>query len=620
MRSRASVQRLVRALAWGVFACALLAYGSALAGDYVFDDQHSIRGNDALHDLSNLGRYWVDPSAFSSAGRMYRPALLTTFACNWAICPAAWSLKAGNVLLHAAVAVTMFLWLWRLSRRAVVSACVAAGFAVHPLASEAINLVSARSELLVTLGLLLALHAQLSWQRRGGSVGLLFAMVLATVLACGSKETGVMVPVLCAVQAVVLRHGAFDRRACGRALWAIAPMVLVVIAYLVVRKLLLGDATVQLLGRTGEDPTSGHGRTLLMHWATMASLLPQVLLQALAPLRLSMDPAVQYRDSFADPMVLAGAAMLLGLTLWAWRRGPTARLRRLGVAFAWCVALPWIVIPLNMPLAEHRLYGPLVGFAAIVVAAMPRTRRWQQGTARVVLRGLTAALLVTGIALSTQRSLLYRDESELWRVELVHNTTSFRSWWGLGTSMLRMGDVQGSLGPLAQAHTLNTRHFDTLRNYTEALLSLPDEAAQPERALQVAAELNDLAKFDPWARTLHANAHLQAGRVSGLREHFAAAERLALSCLQIATAKGYVYRLAAQARRGLGDLPGALAHLDTSIASGLAPVGVRLDRAALLRELGRHREAKRELLLAQRDAPTDAQVMRALMQSASPPR
>src|SRR5688572_33506538 len=84
---------------------ALLAYGSALAGDYVFDDIHSVLANPALHDTGNIASYWTDPSAFSRGiGRMYRPVLLTTFALNWAIDPSAWCLKLGNVLLHTAVA------------------------------------------------------------------------------------------------------------------------------------------------------------------------------------------------------------------------------------------------------------------------------------------------------------------------------------------------------------------------------------------------------------------------------------------------------------------------------------------------------------------------------------
>jgi tetratricopeptide (TPR) repeat protein len=618
------IARAARLAGLAVFACALLAYGTALAGDYVFDDLHSVSDNPALRDLGNLARFWWDPSAFSiGAGTMYRPALLTSFALNLAISPAAWSLKAGNVLLHATVAVLLFAWVWRLSRRLRASTVAALLFAAHPLASEAINLVSARSELLAALGMLVALHAHLSWHRAGDGARAGLGMVFGCVLACGSKETGAVLPAVAAAQALWARHARWQVRDWRRSLAGLLPLLLVVAAYLAARKLLLGQATVSLLGREGGDPLSGQGRSLTVQLATMGTLLPGTVLQMLLPWRLSFDPVVQFRDSLLAPAPLAGWGTMLALTAWALWPGPSARLRRLGTAIAWCTALPWIVVPLNMPLAEHRLYAPMLGVAAIAAAAAPRLWRLvaaRAPAARRLLPVAAAALLVAAIAASAQRSWLYRDELALWRAELAHNPASFRSWWGVGTCLFRSGDAAGAIEPLEKAHALNARHFDTMRNYVEALASVPDAVAEPERSLAAADEFAAMSPRDPWARTLQVQAHLQAGRVRGGREHFEQAEQLALSCLQIATPKGYVYRLAAMARRGLGDLQGALAYLDTSIARGLHATDVRLDRAAVLRELGRARDAQRELLVAQREAPGDPAVMQALLQLAAPPR
>ncbi len=620
---RAAVAARVRWCAAAIVVLALLAYGAALAGDYVFDDIHSVWGNPALHDPGNIASYWTDPAAFTRGnGRMYRPVLLTTFALNWAISPAAWCLKLGNLLVHAAVAVLLFTWLWRLSRRLVAASVIAALFAVHPLASEAVNLVSARSELLSTAGLLVGLLAHLGWQRSGGGLLAHLGMLAGAVLACGSKENGVMLPVLCAVQACCRRHALPGRRDWARTLVGLLPMLGVVVAYLVARKLLLGEIAVPLLDRTGDDPASGHGRSLAMQLATMGTLLPKALLQAVMPVGLSLDPPVHFRASFLDPWVLLGWGSLAGLTVAAAWPGPTARLRRIGTALAWLVAAPWIVVPLNQPFAEHRLYAPLVGFAAIVCAVAPR--RWPvRMPVRVpvrVLQMVGVAVVLLGMLGSAERSLLYRDERALWRVQLAQHATSWRAWWGLGTATLRAGDAAGAIEPLANAHALYPTQFDVHSNYAEALVSLPDAVAQPHRALVVAAQLAALSPGDAWVRTLHARACLQAGRVLGDRDAFVKAEELALSCLQIATPKGYVYRLAAFARCGLGDLEGALAHLDTSIARGLAHTEVRLHRAAVLRELGRAADAQRELLTAQREAPTDPAVMSALFQLGASPR
>ena len=613
-------ERLVARLGWLVALLAVLAYGAALGGDYVFDDVHSVSANPAVQSLSNLGSFWTDPDAFSgAAARMYRPALLTSFALNIAVSPAAWSLKAGNLLIHCGVATLLFRWLWQLSRQSRAAFVCAALFAVHPLASEAINLVSARSELLSTFGVLLGLHAQLAWLRGRGSALPIAGMLLGTVLACGSKETGVVLPGLMLVQAFVLRHRLPNGREWRRLLVGIAPVVALVVAYLVARKLLLGEATVQLLGRTGEDPSSGHGRTLTMQLATMGTLLPQMLWQAVVPAQLTLDPEVGYRSSFADPLVLLGWSSIAGLTVAGLWNGPNARLRRLGTCTAWAIALPWIVIPLNMPFAEHRFYGPLLGFAVIGVGVVPRLRRACGGRVPIgALRAAFALLLAVGVTWSAQRSWLYRDERTLWQQELSQHPESFRAWWGLGTSRMRHRDMAGALGPLQRAHTLYPGHHDALRNYVEALIAQDDEHAFPWLSLATSAELQQRSPDDPWVRTLVAQANLQAGRAGLGDQHFETAERLALSCLEIAPPKGYVYLLAAFARRGLDDLDGALHHLDTSMASGLPTIDVCIQRVRTLVDLGRPADARRALQDLQRRYPTDPRTIHAIRAFQSP--
>lgn len=619
--ARARVRQAVLAAAALVFVLAWTAYGAALAGDYVFDDFHSVAGNAALRDLGNLGAFWTDPTLFSSGtGAMYRPALLTSFALNLALDPGAWSLKAGNVLLHATVAVLWFLWAWRLSRRLVASAVFAGLFAVHPLASEAVNLVSARSELLAMVGALVALHGHLAWSRGAHAVVGIGTSCVGVVIACGAKETGVVVPALCALQGVLAGHGSWRRRLLPSVARAV-PMALVVVGYLLVRRSVLGEATVQLLDRPGGDPLTGGGRTLLVQLATMGTLLPGCLLQTVWPWRLSFDPQVVYRTSLVEPAVLAGWAAMAAATVAAVWPGPTARLRRLGAAFAWAVALPWVLIPLNMPLAEHRLYGPLVGVGLVALAAVPRTLpAWSLRLPQRVGWSVVAVLVVAGIGRSTMRSLQYRDERLIWQQELAVRQNSFRAWWGFGTSSLRAGDVAGAVEALAMANTLYPSYVPPLSDLVAALLALPDGSAQPERAVAAAVALCALRPDDPWARTQQAQALLQQGRVRGDAAAFAAAETAALSCLAIAPPKAYVFRLAAAARRGLDDAPGALAHLDASIARGLAPVDLRIERAVLLQHLGRGAEARRELLVAQQHAPGDLAVMQALQSLAAPPR
>jgi len=621
LRDRALLRR--RWLLAGVIALACLAYGTALCGEYVFDDWHSIAANPALQQDLSWWRLLSDPSAFSpGSGRMYRPVLLLSLAANLAIGDAVAFVKAGNVLLHAGVAALLFTWLRAVTRRTTAAFAVASLFAVHPLASEAVNLVSARSELLCALGLLVGLCCHWRWHRSRRPLFLL-GTVVGAVLACGSKETGVLLPGLLLAQAFLLRRERWSGTQWRRAVAGVVPALAIALAYLVLRKLLLGQVAPPLLGREGGDPMLGHGRSLLVQLATMGTLLPKALLQTVVPVGLSFDPPVTYRHTFLDPLVLLGWGGLLGATTAALWRGPTAGRRRLAVTIAWSLSLPWIVIPLNMPMAEHRLYGVMLGLCLLAVALLPRAHLAARKLPFASMRWQHAAfggLLLLGIGMSAARSLEYRDERILWRNVVAREPNSFRAWWGLGSAIWRYGDVAAAIEPLARAHLLCPAHYEVLANYAEALISLPDAQAQPFRALLVSDTLAARASEDAWARTLQAQARLQVGRATHEREYFEEAERQALSCLQIAPPKGYVYRLAAEARRGLGDLEGALAHLDASIARGLDHFTVRLDRVLVLRDLGRDAEARRELLQAQQRAPTEPAVMQALQQWSQPPR
>lgn len=627
MIDRSSFARLRTRLGLLLFGLGLLAYAPSLAGQYVFDDIHCISDNPALKDLGAALTCWVDPAAFSrGAGKMYRPMLVSSFVLNVAISADAWSLKLGNLLLHGAVVVLLFRWLAALGRRLLPAAAAAALFAVHPLASEAVNFVSARSELLCAVGLLIGLSAHLAWLRGTAVAPAFVGMLAGTVIACGSKETGSVLPALLAVQAFLLRERRFDRADLRRTLAPLVAVVTLVVAYLIVRKLLLGAVAVPLLERSEGDPRVGHGRTLLVQLATMGTLLPMALRQCLWPWPLSIDPLVVYRSSFAEPAVWSGWLLMVGLTVAALRRGPLARLRRIGVAFAWLVALPWIVVPLNMPYAEHRMYLPLCGLAAVLAATGPRLLAWLRrpfaaGTvaARPWLQyAPLAALLVVFAVGSARRSWLFHDEGRLWAAELAQRDDSFAAWWGVGTLAMRHGDLAAAVAPLQRAHALNPQNNDALRNLVEALVGLPPASVQPALAYDRAVALQQRQPDDPWFRTLLVRALLQRGHHEGNADHFRAAEQWALSCLEIAKPKGYVFQLAAEARRGLGDLPGALAQLDESLARGLAPNGVRADRVLLLRELGRVAEARRELAALQASAPFDPVVQMAAQRFAAP--
>ena len=200
MNANAADVRAERLSALMVFCAAWLAYAAALAGGFIYDDIHSVASNEGVRSLANLPRYFVDPTLFSSAGNvMYRPVLLCTFALDYALGSGSpIPFKFTNVLMHACIATLLFGWLRHAGAARRTAVVVSALFAVHPLASEAVNMVSVRSELGCILGMLVALRGHQRW--RAGQQGGAVLVALGAAFACGSKETGALLPLLLAAQ------------------------------------------------------------------------------------------------------------------------------------------------------------------------------------------------------------------------------------------------------------------------------------------------------------------------------------------------------------------------------------------------------------------------------------
>lgn len=592
-----------------VVLCTLCAYATALLGTFVYDDVHTARDNLAIRTLANVPRFFTDVGMFSSIDcRMYRPCVLTTYAVDWAAGGGSpLPFKSTNLLLHAAVAVVLLRVLRRLGCRPPAATLAACVFAVHPLTSEAVNTISGRSELLTALGLLLGVAAHL---RARQHTPWALATAAAAALACGSKEIGVVLPALLFVLDPPPRRDRRDARA-----WLLRhlPAVVVVLAYLLVRRAIFGHATASLPPLAGgSEPMSGHGRDLMTQLCTIATILPRALAQCVLPIGLTLDPSVHFLRAPSLPVV-CGVAFVTILTWLGLRPGPSATVRRFGVAFAWATALPWVVLPLNLPYLEHRMYVPMLGLAAVLAAAFDRRAR--QATRPVPTlrpRLLTGVVLLLYAGLAGRRSLDYRDPTELWRALVAAQPASVRGLCGLAVCHMEAGDLAKAMPLVQRAVALWPTHATALRNLAELNLKTAPAPGNAMVALVAAEAVRRLGPDDPFDCLLYSRALALAAEHTGFAPWYDAAEQAALHCLDIAPPKSLVYRTAASARARQGDFARALALVDRSIAAGLCNAPVLLDRVNFLRRLGRAAEADVELRRAVSQFPFDPAVLQLL--------
>jgi hypothetical protein len=217
-----SLQRIaVPAALGGVL---LAAYWNSLEGSFHYDDFHSILHNPHIRDLGNLPAFFLDPTRFSVDvdKAMYRPLLLVSYALNYA-----WGRydETGYHLVSLLLHYGCVHLVWRIAgiagcgpRAAVFAALL---FALHPLASEPVNYISSRSELLGSLLFLAAFRWFLLDTARHRAVGVaLFAMGLL------SKEMVITLPLLLWLYQSWMAGAAAPRLRQHLAMWLVAAVYL----------------------------------------------------------------------------------------------------------------------------------------------------------------------------------------------------------------------------------------------------------------------------------------------------------------------------------------------------------------------------------------------------------
>lgn len=207
-----------------VLLMALLAYAPTLGNGFAYDDTAIVQGNPVIRSLRNVPRlfvtdYWGTlelPDVFRDT-RLYRPLVIVSFALNYALGglhPLGYHVV--NLVLHAGVSLAVYAVGIQILGLSCVGATVAAGlFAVHPLHTEAVAGIVGRAELLMSLGVLLALWGY----RRGGRLGRLGSL-LAFAVGLLAKEQAMVLPgILLLHELTVQRPSA---RTAGWSTWAAA--------------------------------------------------------------------------------------------------------------------------------------------------------------------------------------------------------------------------------------------------------------------------------------------------------------------------------------------------------------------------------------------------------------
>jgi hypothetical protein len=397
-------------LLWLMPALMVLAvYAPALAASFQFDDFQVVLGDARV---ASLAAWWESMPGM-------RALVKLSYALNHEAGGGVVGFRAVNILLHAANASLVFLFVRRLARRLrstdeagalVVAAVAALLFALHPVQTESVTYVSGRSNALAGLFSLLAL---LAWLRsREGRAGWRWWPLVAVlyVAALASKETAAVLPL-----AMCLCVAAEHRPPARELALPLALGGLCVLLFWLAWTHLPYDYLLR---------TSLETRGPLANLAAQAQGVSYLSGQLFRWDRLNADPMLQPVVALTLPVLLQGAvlAAALGTGLLGLRRWPTL-----------CFGILWFFLwlaPTNSLLArldvanDRQLYFALLGPAWLLGHAVARLRE------RAWFAVLPLALL---LALGTgSRNRVYATEVAFWQDVVAKSPHNTRAWNNLG--------------------------------------------------------------------------------------------------------------------------------------------------------------------------------------------
>jgi hypothetical protein len=440
---------LVALVATGVFA-------NTLGNAFVWDDAYNVVANPAIRSFEGvLGLFSSSVADHSNTEQLrgmnssyWRPLTIASYALEYALFglrPAVY--HATNVLLHGAASLLVLALGMSLFSRPEggVGPGVLLGallFAVHPLHTEAVCVVTYRSDLLAGLAVLGGLLLWVRGSQRGGAVerrAVLLWVPLVYAAGLCSKEMAVSLPLL--VVLWDLSAGAAERRPLWQIAGRAAPLLLLLGGYLLVRSSLLSPSKLTFFG---QQPGSTVALTMLSVFALYLRLLVWPW-----PLNPFYDWAVlPFRHSPLDPMVLLGGGALVGFcaAIWvAWRRGQRGVL--LCLASLLLILLPVSqLVPIIVAAGERFLYAAIAGPCLLAGLALERAGAWTGAVDVGRLRGKLVALAAVAIlivfgALTVLRNHDWRSD----RAVLEANVKDFPRSQNARVSLARLDEREGRL-------------------------------------------------------------------------------------------------------------------------------------------------------------------------------
>lgn len=421
-------------------------YENSLGGVFAFDDKPNIVDNPGIRlDSLSMGDLYEASVARPLGQTQARPVAYASLSLNYYVGEYnVVGYHIVNIAIHCLTGIGFYLLLLMLLAAPRIAQHVAgdhhriAAFAtflwlVHPLHVQAVTYIVQRMAAMAAMFAVWSMVSFLWAMSRRGAIRVAgFGLSgLLLLLAIGSKETAIIVPVLLALGPLLFGERPFSARRCaGYAAMAVA-------AGLAVLLLFQGPShTVQML----KGVVQTHPEQLLTIPRAFFYSLSLVALPL--PSRLNLDHHLPFSAGLFEPattaLALVGLLVVLVVPLLIARKRPL-----ISAAAIWFLALTLLeaVAAKQDPVFEHRFYLPGLGLCLIAGLFFDWVARARNAAAAT----LAVALIVLAFAAAShRRNQVWLSETALWEDTVQKSPRKARGYGALTRALVAEGQLEGA--------------------------------------------------------------------------------------------------------------------------------------------------------------------------------
>jgi len=442
---------------WVVGLLAFLVFLNTLSHGFVWDDHTYVLGNPQFQNGHYFLNYFVSDfcEGVNQDCYFYRPVVSVTYLLDYLL----WGTKSfgfhlTNVLFHVVVSLLVFKTIEYVLQNKMAAFIGAVFFATHPIHSESVSLIAARTDPPAALFYLLAfiLFVRISQGQVKHRVLTQGLSLICFSFALFTKEIAVTLPLVLMAYSLLFPRSIQGRKEILGRLTPSVPYWILVFGYLVLRK--------QVFGETLSEGSLLEG--LFSRLMTIPLLFLENLKMLIFPWPLEVFRIPVDQRSLVDPWVLLAfpVCVLLGWALYALGRNSKETL----FAFAWVLLtlVPVLnVVPSPWPSVWDRfLYLPSIGVSFWVgwIGSLvfsdyclkgKRFNQWMFAMVSIVL-------FLVWVGLTWERNKDWRDNVTLWGSTMEHFPIGNWSWAIAGNNLAQAYQSQGEV--MKALHILEKVH------------------------------------------------------------------------------------------------------------------------------------------------------------------